>query len=312
MSKTKKIVIGFILAVAVIAAGWYLIDSLFRFGIIPQPYVPKYLDLSEDELGSAVFLDGKTAIVSVFASDAANKWDLSREEDKELREKMLSCFPIACDWLTEQGKKYGRSPEFVYASDENDELLYYETEFTEQELLENYVFKEIYHIATAEWDYIKENIDSDRICETYGCKNIVYYFFLNTPEDYEYRACALPTMRVPMAEKYELVWIPSYYCCPSVVAHEMIHLFGAPDLYGDDGYDVSYGMGWGFEDFCYEKFPTDIMLSTFDAETGKMLEDRITREITDITAYYIGWLDEAPFDVDENRMWHSQFDKKKQ
>ena len=58
----------------------------------------------------------------------------------------------------------------------------------------------------------------------------------------------------------------------------------------------------GFVDYCKENYPQDITFSTYDRETGERLPDRITQEITDITAYYIGWL--------ENLLVHSQHEYK--
>lgn len=52
------------------------------------------------------------------------------------------------------------------------------------------------------------------------------------------------------------------------------------------------------------------MLSTLDSETGVALPNRITQEITDITAYYIGWLETAPDCIDEYLLVHSQHEYK--
>ncbi|MBS7396858.1 MAG: hypothetical protein KIG32_00310, partial [Ruminiclostridium sp.] len=97
---------------------------------------------------------------------------------------------------------------------------------------------------------------------------------------------------------------------PSVIAHEILHLYGAPDLYAFDTNNINYATTVGFVDYCRENVPQEIMLSTRDTETGELLSDRITQEITDITAYYIGWLDAAPECVDEYLLVHSQHEYK--
>lgn len=97
---------------------------------------------------------------------------------------------------------------------------------------------------------------------------------------------------------------------PSVIIHEILHLFGAPDLYAPDAQDIGYLITMGFVDYCKENYPQDIMLSTYDRETDKRLPDRITQEITDITAYYIGWLETAPDCIDEYLLVHSQHEYK--
>ena len=310
MEKKKNWLIWVVLAAVVLICGGLTVKSLFDFGIIhiDKPYVPQYIDIGYNDLGSAKFLDGKTAWVSIFASDGSGSWDFTKQSDCDLRDEMLSYYPVAAEWIAGEGKKYGFSPEFVFAQSPDDSLLYYEAKF-DMELLDSKEYKQINGVASDEWFFVDENIDSGAIREKYGCDNVVYAIFLNTPADYYNTAMAMAMFRKKLAYPYEMLWLPANSCCPAVVAHETLHTFGATDLYTFDGYGISYGQPFGFDIFCTENYPTDIMLSTADAETGEKLKDRITREITDITAYYIGWVNDPPFDVDGLEMIHSHFEK---
>lgn len=116
------------------------------------------------------------------------------------------------------------------------------------------------------------------------------------------------------AYPYELACLSKFAdtdrIAPSIIAHEILHLFGAPDLYCFDAIGLNYGTTPEFVEYCRENNNKDIMLSTLDSETGVALPNRITQEITDITAYYIGWLETAPDFIDEYLLVHSQHEYK--
>ena len=75
---------------------------------------------------------------------------------------------------------------------------------------------------------------------------------------------------------------------PAVYAHEILHQFGAIDLYEGSG-DFS-------PDNCAyvaERYPDDIMYAAYD-DGGRLRYDEIRLEVGPVTAYYLGWLDELP------------------
>ena len=72
---------------------------------------------------------------------------------------------------------------------------------------------------------------------------------------------------------------------PAVYAHETLHTFSAPDLYTTDpDFGITSRNLSGLQD----KYPNDIMLTCSDLSTGEYVYDRITNEITEVTASYIG------------------------
>ena len=83
---------------------------------------------------------------------------------------------------------------------------------------------------------------------------------------------------------------------PAVFAHEMLHTFGAPDLYWTDTYSVfelDYGITKEFTDYVKENELNDIMRITWDPQTGNYLTKTIAQHITEITAYYAGLINHS-------------------
>ncbi len=304
-------VIVLILVLAAIAG--IVVFELNYFGVI---YKPQYLDIPEEGLGSAKKLEGKTALITIFASDSEGKWDFSEDESVKRRRDFLDYTQIAADWLIEQGKRYGKDIGFLYAHDENDSDFYYEHNFGDICIYDNFYTVLGSKTAYPEWDYIDKNIDSDAIMKKYDCQNIVYCMFLNYHEENEEQSLMLNTVRTPLEKPYEIEWIPyqvtdKIFKEPISIAHEMLHLFGAPDYYMAEGGRESYQVPVEFVEYCEENCRTDIMFVTGGIEDRIPRYDGIDAEITDITAYYIGWIDKAPWQVDHYRMVRSQFDRQK-
>lgn len=317
MSKKEKQTL--IIGVVVIAlCGIFILFMLDRFSIIkilprPEPKQEKVIQL--DNLGSADTPTGKVAIVTLFCNDKLTEWNFSKESDVARRTNVLKSVAIASEWLMEQAQKYNKDLSVVYPADENSDL-YYQTAFDDV-VCDCLADCE----KTSYYQYIEKNIDVDGIKKEYGCENIVYLLFANEYDESKedelnigINAYAVPFYDKEKEYPYELCCIPSVLenaeIAPSVIIHEILHLFGAPDLYGPDVQDIGYLITTGFVDYCEKNYPQDIMFSTYDRETGERLPDRITQEITDITAYYIGWLETAPDCIDEYLLVHSQHEYK--
>ena len=315
-SVIKRIAPIVLLVLVLAASAAVIIYSLDHYGVIDLFYEPRYIDIAYEDLGSAKKLEGRTAMVAIFASDSAGRWDFNEEESISRRGEFFDHTAIAAEWLTEQGKKYGKELEFCYPKDENDELLYYEHDFGDIRLYD--WFTTVYFTKTAynEWDFIEAAIDSDRIKETLGCDNIVYYFFLNYHEDNPSYALMMMAVHEPLEKPYEIVWDPyqtrQKLSDPIVIAHETLHLFGAPDLYAEKVNCGDYDVSQGFVDHCGLYRRTDIMYVTGGIHDRTRVFDRIDAEITDITAYYLGWTDSVPWQVDWYKAYHSQFDRPKE
>ena len=71
---------------------------------------------------------------------------------------------------------------------------------------------------------------------------------------------------------------------PATYAHEILHLFGAPDLY--EGSSDPY-VDEALVSYVADTYPGDIMLSTYE-DDGSSRFDAITKEISPLTAYCLG------------------------
>ena len=67
---------------------------------------------------------------------------------------------------------------------------------------------------------------------------------------------------------------------PATYAHEILHLFGAPDLY--EGSSDPY-VDEALVSYVADTYPGDIMLSTYE-DDGSSRFDAITKEISPLTA----------------------------
>lgn len=303
-SETKKLIAA--LAVLLLA-GVLCVIMLHINGIIDltPEYKPDYSRKSYDigELGSAVRAEGKTVVVSVFVEDKYTSW----QGEDDYAQLQLSYMKMGMEWIEQQAQNYGKSMEFICDWNEFPELKYVlETE----ESLSNFgdIDKGGKDIV---WDFINKQVKSAELTERFGAENIAYYVICNSDE-----SCAEPNNAVDGFLHpdfgYDLIYIYTYSCdeevSPVTYTHEMLHLFGAPDLYENDLWGMNYGTTQEFVDYCYKNHPNDIMLTTYDHDTGERFYDSIPREVTDVTAYYIGWLSKAPQEALDFGLERSQHD----
>ena len=94
-------------------------------------------------------------------------------------------------------------------------------------------------------------------------------------------------MEYPYEICYMFMGEDGYYESPAPIAHEMLHTFGAPDLYVAD----EYGITQEYVDYIAQNGLNDIMRNCYDPNTGSPVYDSVKNEITDITAYYVGLTD---------------------
>ncbi len=234
--------------------------------------------------GSAKRIEGTTLVVTIFASDASYSWDFRTEEDQEKRENVRTYLDIAGDYLTEQVANYGANATFITDFEEYEDLCY---EVTLDADLENDE-----EATEAFWTYIDENIDTVSLKETYYADNVIFLAEMNTDETTSAISCTRNWYE-GMPYDYEVVFL--YYVDggevnpPAVYAHEMLHTFDAPDLYTEDD---DYGITTATVRLVEAFYSNDIMYTCSDISDGTYVYDRITNEITEITARYLELLTE--------------------
>ena len=245
--------------------------------------------------GSAEKLDGTIAVISIFANDLYCKWDYEDREDRNTYSRVYNNLKIACDYLTTESAKYDKTVTFLWDWLEHTEL-YYEIEVNTDltQALTNYNVTD-----QMVWESIEANIDSENIRRTLGADSVIYMVYVDAPETND-GPCCTRNFYYGMPYPYEMVYLQMYNrhekTPPAVFAHEMLHTFGAPDLYWTDiyaNYRLEYGISKEYAQKAASENLNDIMRITWNIKTGKYQYYSISPEITDITAYYVGLIDES-------------------
>jgi len=225
-----------------------------------------------NNFGSAAFIRDKTVIVSIFASDTETSWNFSQKEDNMLATETLNNLSIAVDWLSENTETYNVKAEFVYDWAKNSDLVY-SVQFHQSLITANGKH------YTDQVNYIDQYVDSEGLLNKYNAKNIIYMFFFNTPFSNQHNPWSLP--KEPNNNcKTEIINIfhrfdDEFTAQPSIYAHEIMHCFGAKDLYYKNTY-----IPQSYVDHCTQN-SNDIM---FTVGTTK----KIYQDFTRLDAYYMG------------------------
>lgn len=231
--------------------------------------------------GSARYLDGTTILVSLFIEDSNSSWTA------EKKDIVMSKMDLAADFLVSEGNTYGKTVNLIYNIHEHPDLEY-TVSYPETINDSNRTSFRLLDYIT---EYIDTNIPTQELLSAYNVDSIAYMCFLDKSgvsytfpyyegdsDIYYYETC------------YMFLKCDGDYEPPAVYAHEMLHLFGARDLYSTNKSD---GITKEFVQHIENDYPNEIMLTTYD-ENGHNVQDYVSNDITDITAYFIGWLDEIP------------------
>ena len=241
-------------------------------------------------LGSAGSLRGTTVLVSIYADDAGTSWDFDR--DAGAVEQTLNRLSLAAGWLTEQAALYGAEAEFVCDWSRYDDLRY--TAHFEDTLVRRdgsmYVTQE---------EYILQNIDSAALKEKYHADNIVYFFFFNTAYSNPVNPWSLGySSDASYHTEFTNLYVKFggfYEAPPATYAHELLHAFGAHDLYY-----ASRFISQDYVDFCKASGSDDIMFTVNS-------EEYISSTFTELDAYYTG-IAPRPAAVDEWDLLPSEYE----
>lgn len=230
-------------------------------------------------LGSAGYLKGDVLLVSVYVDDEDGTWGYRERADVQ------NFVGVACDFLEQEAALYGTQLE-----------LRYDAEYPELAYTARYdgPAEEDRNGAFTRWVYrwLSKNIPVAELQEKHGTDNVgflillagegsaytnVYYIEDSTRY---YNENSILFYRYPYVggEEREV---------PGVYAHEILHMFGAIDLY-EESPDFSPEN----IEYVSQTYPNDIMYGDYVEDLPDYTQ--ITLEITPITAYYLGWLEELP------------------
>lgn len=229
-------------------------------------------------LGSAGTLDGRTVVISVFANDLNTRW-VDSEEDIAMKDLMLKYVKTACDFISAKAEERGVKSEFICDWNEND-YLKYTVNYDSYEMLVDDSSR-YSHVSTN----LLNNLNVNNILRLYQAEDIVYLFFYNTDVTNEIRPNSLSHVNSPDFD-VEYCTIPvrvgEEVTSPATIAHEILHCFGAYDLYATGDTPI----GADYIAHLEEEGSQDIMRYV---NSG----DEILSTFSDLDAYYTGLTDEC-------------------
>ncbi len=228
--------------------------------------------------GNAARLAGRTVIVSIFANDTKTSWNYEAENDVVTMYQTLSYLKNAAEWISGQAAIYGKNAEFVYDWEENEDL-FYGANFYQEMIREDSSF------YGDQKYFIDSYIDSEALMEKYAADNILYMFFFDSDFSNQANPWTSPSPAF-YGDYYSTEFInifvrfDNYHIAPpSTYAHEILHTFGAHDLYYEN-----YAINQAYVDYCTQTDSSDIMYTVSDSE-------EITNVFSELDAYYTGLLD---------------------
>lgn len=249
----------------------------------------QYVPREEDFVGSAVQLNGTVIAVFIFLDDAESSWDTREMEAVKDR------FEIASDYIEDSALEYGKEIRIISDTGEYSDLSY--------ETYYNGAVGDFDTLTESDYDPYQEalideinyNIPTTSLLRKYNAQSIAYIGVVDKGgRSYAY----------PYDTEYDQRY---YYECtclfftdetygeeepPAVYAHEFLHLFGAQDLYENSDSYYNYFTPEQY-DYIETYYSNEIMYTTYD-EYGYSVQDWVSNEISDITAYYLGWIDTMP------------------
>lgn len=254
----------------------------------PSP-TPDAIQQEAAQYGSVSLLNEPTVLVSVYLNDAATGSIWTKEAQADSRNSVA----MAVDWLTQQAAGYGVTPTFYYDDGTDTSPLRYT--YSLHSRLRGGVDSEESNDFLDEMDALCATLDTAELRQQYGTDRIGFLLFLpvsgtsftmaHYAEDgtnFYYEYCCL--------YRYDAYAAQAEPESPATYAHEILHLFGAPDLY--EGSSDPFVDG-ELTAYMEQNYPDDIMLSTY-AEDGSNLYTSIDKVISPLTAYCLGLADSCP------------------
>ena len=250
--------------------------------------------------GTAKRLAGRTAIVSIFASDSRWTWD-NWGQDVNTYTSVYHHLGIAARWLMDQAARQGARCELVWDwLDPENYDLYHEHTFQRRMLDGDTAY-------AGDYDYfirMIDSLDNDAIMRKHNAENILYMFYFNTKVPYVgWTGYAQPSYGEQRSNVgvYEFVVLPiGYNWSAGTYAHEILHLFGAPDIASAN---PDWQMSQRFVDDFHRRYPRDIM-----GGAPSDAHDRVDFVMSPLTAYYVG-LTRSSEDQQKWNLRQSEYDR---
>lgn len=237
--------------------------------------------MKEVKHGSAANLAGATVILTFLTDDGCTTWNGDEEIIDQTRRNLVN----ASDWIIEECMKYGASPSII-CDWSQDETLLSKAEFTQT------LVREDGSTYKNQKEWLEMHFPIEEIKQEYGVDNVIYLFMFNTPYENEVNPWAIEWSAEDRNIEYEI--INAYVRYDNLdfeaagFAHEILHMFGAPDMYyANEVINQSY------VDYCTLTDSRDIMFRT---NMGEVVEE----EFSELDAYYVGLIERPSAVTDWN------------
>lgn len=246
----------------------------------------------KNDNGSGDTLTGNIPVISIYVNDANYTWGDSKKDNKTYTHT-YEYLGIACNFLMDEAQKWGQELNLIYDYYEDEDLGYSLT-------IESDAVKDYYSADHEIWYFIENSIDVGAIQKRYDADSVAIMVYINTDKSIEEVSCTTcyyGMYALDSVYEFSYMFMHSNYEeeTPAAFAHEMMHQFGAIDLYQED---EEIGLSEEEIGIIESDYPNDIMYTTYDEVTWIPIYDEITNEISELDAYYIGWTDHADL-VDE-------------
>lgn len=218
-------------------------------------------------LGSAEYLKGRNLLYSLFVDTNESSWEEAEKEES------LSRLKLAAGYIEDAAKEYHHKTELICDWQEYKDLT--GSAGVNFAINDDVDFEDRLDQEIARW--VKEKIDFEQLLKEYRAEGIALLVFVDNPgSSYAivFDGTDNPKESVILFDKEP----------PSVYVHEILHVYGAHDLYRDAEYTSEVS------DYVKETYPLEIMYTVLDSG-GLIYDDRIANMISPITAYHLGWID---------------------
>lgn len=247
---------------------------------------PKPVEMEEETLGnprssfglgSAAYLKGKNILVSIFVDTPDSSWE---EAQKEAVLKKIS---VAAAYIEEQAGLYQADTALLYDWTQHKDLK--KSAQTDFSIREDVDFIDRLDEEISLWFDTK--IDYEALLKKYRAQGIATLVFVNNP-GISYAIVYDGTDNI----KESIILFSGDYFNPgqletaTVYAHEILHVFGAHDLYEEAEFTGEVS------DYVGRVYPNEIMYSVTGGGKGAY-NSTINHILSPITAYHLGWIDEA-------------------
>ena len=235
------------------------------------------------KLGSSGKLEGTIAVVTMFLDDTRSSWNFNKKKDVEMYDYVYYDMQVACDWITKSCKDYGRKVNFIWDWDKHPELCFSGEKIYINATNENEdIHSEVQYL-------IRNYIDSEKIKKSLGANGIIYVACFNTSARNSVTSMTDAWSReYPINEEicYMFMRCDKDVEVPAMFAHEMLHTFGAPDLYTPG----MFGITQEFVNYIESSKSNDIMgfRTGLIPNTDTLDYDNVPNVLGELTAYYVG------------------------